>query len=344
MKTDTIAEFDARLKDLHIRGQWSFVAGKEERTDGPRPMGAPHLWKWSDLRAALSEASDVIAETFTARRSLVLLNPGLSAPSTTPTFAVGIQLVKAGELAWAHRHTMAAIRFGIEGSQRLATVVDGERQVMQPGDLILTPSLSWHDHQNEGDGDGIWLDVIDLGLVATIGQRWSDPFGEAQQPMCEPANVGLRYPWDEVAALLEESGDDPGSPYDGLRLEYVNPITGGPTLPTLGCFVQSLAPGLETKSHRHTSATTYFVVKGSGATVVGEHELRWSDRDVFVVPTWMPHHHANASASEPAILFSVSDEPLLRAIGLYREDPPPESTSPSPPPVPANAARKVRKA
>jgi gentisate 1,2-dioxygenase len=36
---------------------------------------------------------------------------------------------------------------------------------------------------------------------------------------------------------------------------------------------------------------------------------------------WAWHEHANASASEEAILFSMHDEPILRAFGLYREEP-----------------------
>jgi gentisate 1,2-dioxygenase len=61
-------------------------------------------------------------------------------------------------------------------------------------------------------------------------------------------------------------------------------------------------------------------MKGEGITYAEDQELRWEERDTFVIPNWTRHRHANTSAGD-AILFSVTDEPLLRAIGLYREDP-----------------------
>ena len=33
------------------------------------------------------------------------------------------------------------------------------------------------------------------------------------------------------------------------------------------------------------------------------------------------HRHLNRSSDEPAYLFSVNDIPVLRAFGLYREEP-----------------------
>ena len=39
--------------------------------------------------------------------------------------------------------------------------------------------------------------------------------------------------------------------------------------------------------------------------------------DVFVVPNNLWHHHVNTSLSEDAVLYSVSDRPLVEAIGQY---------------------------
>jgi gentisate 1,2-dioxygenase len=44
-----------------------------------------------------------------------------------------------------------------------------------------------------------------------------------------------------------------------------------------------------------------------------------SDFDIFCVPSWAWHEHANASATEDAVLFCLSDLPVMRALGLYRE-------------------------
>jgi len=135
----------------------------------------------------------------------------------------------------------------------------------------------------------------------------------------------VKYRWRETVGTLEalaEAGQ--ADPYDGVMLDYTNPLTGGPTTETLGCRIQMLRPGEETQSHRHTSNTIYHVVRGSGTARIGknkggEENFGWGERDCFIVPSWQWHRLRNRSSAEPAILFSVSDRPLLQAIRLYRE-------------------------
>lgn len=45
-----------------------------------------------------------------------------------------------------------------------------------------------------------------------------------------------------------------------------------------------------------------------------------SERDVFVVPGWHWHEHVSSSPSEAAILISFTDEPLLKSLGIHREE------------------------
>jgi 1-hydroxy-2-naphthoate dioxygenase len=316
------AALDARLVAGHVRGQWqNHETYNLEPRDGPLPMGVPHVWKWPEVRANLSEAERVLGDALRQRRSLICANPALSG-GTTHTFGVGIQLVTPAEMAWAHRHTMAAVRFGIEGSERLFTIVDGERVPMLAGDLILTPGLSWHEHINESDHDGLWLDAIDSPLMGALGQRWYEAYGERSQPPRSVTRTGVsyRYPWRDAIALLEQRASQGPLPSDGARLQYVD-ADGGSVLPTLGCSLQLLGPGLVTENHRHTASSAYFAVEGAGTTMVDGQPLHWSERDIFVIPNWMRFRHANASLSKRAVLLCVSDEPMLRALALYREDP-----------------------
>jgi gentisate 1,2-dioxygenase len=340
--TKSLAEFDIDLKKLSIRGQWQFDQMMEALKDGPRPAGVPHLWAWKDLHAALVEACDVMPESFTARRNLSLINPGLERGGTTHSILMGMQMVRPGEVAWAHRHPISALRFAIEGDTDLFTVVDGEVMPMEPNDLVLTPPWTWHDHHNRSHKDGIWLDVLDVPLILSLNQMAYEPLGESTQPIRSdkkdyhsertgnvrplweakvPAETAVRYPWRQVRDELKRFAHSDGSPYDGVILEYVNPMTGGPALPTLGCYIQSLPRRFSGKVHRHTSSTVYYVVEGRGKTIVGDKELEWSPRDVFVVPNWAYHNHINGSHDGEAVLFSVSDAPLLEALGLYREQP-----------------------
>jgi gentisate 1,2-dioxygenase len=128
------------------------------------------------------------------------------------------------------------------------------------------------------------------------------------------------YPWRETQAAFDDISEDvDGDDCDGILLEYTNPWTGGPTMPTIGCRIQRLRPGFRGQAHQHTSNTIYYVVRGSGMTVVDGVELEWGPHDVFAVPTWAPHQHRNRSTGDDAVLFSYGDEPVMRSLGLYRE-------------------------
>ena len=131
----------------------------------------------------------------------------------------------------------------------------------------------------------------------------------------------MRYPWKQTEPQLRAMAESEGSSYDGVALEYVNPITGGPTLPTLSCWIQLLRPGERTKKPRHTSSAAYFVVRGEGTTMVNQKPLDWTQHDSFAVPNWAWHEHINRSQAEEAILFSVNDTPIVNAFNLYREEP-----------------------
>lgn len=355
----SLDDFTAELNAAHIMGQWQDDKMLETMIGGARPVGVPFIWHWPTIEAKLLEACEVLPESLTARRNLSLLNPGITHKrGTTNNILIGMQMVLPGEVAWAHRHSIAAMRFAIEGDKNLFTVVDGERLSMEPNDLVLTPLWTWHDHHNESQSTGVWLDVLDVPLVVGLGQVGFEKYGEssqAQRPSAHeyvsarvgtvrPAweqrpvrNYPLRYAWKDVQAELARLEDNAGSPYDGVILEYVNPMTGGSALPTMRCTIQSLRPGFQGQAHKHTASTVYYVVEGEGSTFVEGQELRWSARDIFVVPNASTHHHVNHSADARAVLFAVSDAPLLEAIGLYREDPAPANAA-----LPAVPARPVR--
>ncbi len=53
---------------------------------------------------------------------------------------------------------------------------------------------------------------------------------------------------------------------------------------------------------------------------IGEATLPWSTGDVFVAPPWRWVEHRNGADGAPACLFQFSDEPTLRALGLFQEE------------------------
>jgi 1-hydroxy-2-naphthoate dioxygenase len=354
-----LARFDQELAEAAMKGQWEFDRLLEGLVGGPRPAGVPHLWRWKDVNAKLLEACDVLPESFTARRNLAFMNPGLDR-GTSHTMVMGMQMLKPGEIAWSHRHTMAAIRFVVDGSPDLVTVVDGERLPMEDNDLVLTPRWTWHDHHNGTDGNVTWLDALDIGLVLALNGGFYETLGERRQPEHERSGSTLanrsgdvrptwerrkelhvphRYPWRDVEPILLGMAAEDGSPFDGIVLEYVNPITGGHTMPTISCWIQMLRPGERTRPHRQTSSGMYHVVRGAGTTTVDGVDLEWTDRDCFVIPNWAEHSFVNRSTTEEAILFSVHDIPTLEALGLYYETPEPSLGVAPWPAVPADVTR-----
>lgn len=356
----SLEEFTHELNtEYRMMGQWQDEEMLKRMMGGAKPVGEPMVWPWSITESKLTEACDVLPDSMGARRSLLMLNPGITQKrGTTNNLLMGVQLVKPGEVAWAHRHSIAALRFAIEGSKDLYSVVDGERLALEPNDLVLTPSWTWHDHHNESDKRGLWIDVLDVPFLVGLGQVAFEPYGHPEQArqkdsdylshrtgIVRPAweqrpvrNYPMRYAWSEVGQQLERLEHGVGSPFDDIILEYVNPMTGGSALPTMRCCVQSLRPGFEGQPHSRSSSTVYFVIEGEGTTVVDGKELKWGPRDVIAVPNACVRQHFNRSGSKRAVLFSVSDAPLLEAIGQYREDPP-ASLAPFPA-VPARPQQK----
>jgi gentisate 1,2-dioxygenase len=337
------SELDAfyeKVQGLNMRPLWLSPGSGLEPSDRVKPMH----WRWSDIRACMVEAGELmpVGSADAERRVLSLQNPSIpSGRGSTQTIQAAVQMIHKGDRAPSHRHTIAAIRFIIEGSGAV-TIVDGEPLVMEPGDFLLTPSWTWHGHLKETEGDMFWLDVLDAPLVSS--QNWTfyeDYPGEDLQPPAVGRDDSLRrlglpgmrpityrpngkgysplftYKWSEARPALDRLSDGDASPFDGRAIRYVNPITGGPIMPTLDATLQLLKPGEETRPHRHTSSAVYYVAEGSGCSQVGDQTINWTTSDVFAVPTWARHSHQAGGTG--AVLFSISDQPVVEALELYRE-------------------------
>src|SRR5512135_1224317 len=134
----------------------------------PQPQGPckPGYWNYRAIRPYIEESGRAITAKEAVRRVLILENPGMRGQSCiTRSLYCGLQLILPGEVAPSHRHTQSALRFIVEGSGAY-TAVDGERTVMHPGDFIITPSWTWHDHGNPGTEPVVWMDGLDIQILA----------------------------------------------------------------------------------------------------------------------------------------------------------------------------------
>jgi gentisate 1,2-dioxygenase len=345
MLTKTVQQFDRELDEKNLQGLWNEGLWNSDAklfTKDPKTMVLPCLWKWKDIDQALDQAGELVGlGGKVERRTLRLQNPGLKElkgqkHATTHTVHMSVQLLKPGELASSHRHNFGAFRFVVKGKGAY-TVVEGEKFVMEPGDLILNPPMTWHGHGNETEPI-VWLDGLDYPLILGLQVLTWEPFpGDFQpikeshksaahrvgmaRPVWEKAAGPLAYKWNETYRTLKNLAAAEGSPFDGVLLEYVNPVDGGHTFPTMSCCIQMLRPGEVTQTHRHNSSTVYHAYKGSGTTVIDGKKYEWEQGDIFVVPLWSWHSHQNQSKQDEAILFSMNDQPTLEALKLYREEP-----------------------
>jgi gentisate 1,2-dioxygenase len=310
----------------------------------PQPKAEPAIWKYAQVRELVMQAGDVISAEEAVRRVLVLENLGLPGKSSmTPNLYAGLQLILPGEIAPSHRHTQSALRFIVEGKGAW-TAVDGERTTMHPGDFIITPSWTWHDHGNpsvdEGGEPVVWLDGLDIPLLAQIDAGFAENYPEKTQPVSraegesfarfghnmapvrhrvsDPTSPIFSYPYarsrEALDTLYRNGAVDE---WDGVKLRYVNPTTGGWPMPTIATFMQYLPAGFNGRTYRSTDATVYCVVEGNGEVAIGERVFSFAPHDVFVAPSWAP---VRLNASAESVLFSYSDRPVLSALNLLREE------------------------
>jgi gentisate 1,2-dioxygenase len=344
-------ELGRQARALQLQEYW--IAQPDFQSTEPRRAATPYLWRWRDVGPLLDKSSEVIGvganSAEAERRALVLSNPGLGGkPDITTTLYADLQLVKPGETAPAHRHTTTASRFILRGGGGFTTV-QGEKCRMERGDLIINPPWLWHDFGNEGGEDAIWLDVLDVPLVNALNAVFYDyDFWKEEdvdkniQTVRKPTDYSARlfatggmrpkfvplpttpysrqlvYRWEDVRTRLHRLRDYGGSAHDGIILEYADPETGSSLGPTMDFSIQLLRGGERTQAHRHTSSTVYCVAEGRGYTEIDRQRLEWHENDVFVVPSWLWHHHASAGGE--AVLYSVSDRPAVARLGLYREE------------------------
>ena len=111
--TADLQDYYQQLGSHSITPLWT--AQEDILVSGPKSRAEPYVWHWKELRRQAVRAAQLIGTQYAERRVLILLNPGLEGRiATTNSLFAGIQIVMQGEIARAHRHTPAALRFIVE--------------------------------------------------------------------------------------------------------------------------------------------------------------------------------------------------------------------------------------
>ena len=223
-------DFYHRLKTKSAAPLWEQLA--DLVLAQPRPACVPALWRYEEMRPYLMESGKLITADEAERRTLMIENPGLQGiPQITQSLYAGLQLVLPGEVTPTHRHVAAALRFVIEG-EGAYTSVDGTKITMHPGDLILTPSWTYHDHGNFTDAPVVWMDGLDIPVVNMLDASFAEHYpGGTKAVVQEDGDSPFSFPYARMRAL---AGNAPGS-----RIHY----GGERTMPTIDAWLSLLPAG-----------------------------------------------------------------------------------------------------
>ena len=317
----------------------------------------PHRWRWREIGpyldriAEIASNADVSPIEFADRQQFLLTNPGLGGRlQVAATIRCAVSIYLPGDVAPVHLHAPNASRTILSDNGGYTTI-EGERCEAARGDLILTPNGTWHDHGNDGATPVVWADILDFPLFEFLDCNWIDEDfpGEragnarAQMPVhgdgysaklygaggivpgfvSHQRGIGhatspvFHYRGAAIRAGLAALRGEPGDPYEGITLRFVNPATGTSVFPTLDYSAQLLRPGEETRWKRETANAFYIVLEGAGTTEISGKSFDWEANDIFVVPNFLWRRHINHGNGD-AVLYLCSDMPLFEKIGQYR--------------------------
>lgn len=332
-----LADLYTDLSDEQLQPLWELTG---LLTATPMARSVPYRWQAKQLRSLGERAGRLVGiDRGGDRRVLACANPGLDgAPYAVSTLWAAVQYLGPREVAPAHRHTPAALRFILEGSG-VWTLVDGDPLAMSAGDLVLTPSWTFHEHHNDGDESMLWMDVLDLPVVAALEAvffeegpseevtRRTDPVSVSERTYSSagllppPAQRStpsysplLAYRWADTDRALSRRLDVTGA--GAATMTYVDPTRGTDVMPTMRCEAHRVLAGQTTPRLRQTGSRVLTVFRGGGAITVGAERFDLSPGDIVAIPSWAPWQ---IEADDQLDAFSTSDAPVLDSLGLYRE-------------------------
>ena len=310
-------------------------------TATPSPRMVPFRWRISELMKLGERAMDLVPiDRGGDRRVLAFANPGLAgAPYATNSLWAAAQFLGPHEVAPAHRHSPAALRFVMEGSG-VWTLVNGDPIHMGRGDLILTPSMCFHEHHNPSPHPMVWLDVLDLPMIGFLDAIFFEegPSGEAgartdpvsyseikyAHPGIVPVGLGDGSPAHSpllvyrradtdaaLKALLGATGET------SATIRFTDPARAGDVMPTMRCEMRRVRAGAAIPPERQTGSRVVAVLSGDGIATVADQTYDLAAGDVYVIPSWATH--TVRAAGGQLDLFVTSDAPVLETLHVHRE-------------------------
>ena len=339
MSQTHLSLFSDRISPLSISPLW-----ERKIKMVPGSQCVPHVWPYSVMRPLLDESTHLIEKKEADRRVLMMENPSLRGSSfISNSLFAGLQIIMPGEIAPSHRHSPNALRFVMDG-EGAYTSVNGEKVSIYPGDFIVTPAWSWHDHGNLGNGAVVWMDGLDTPFSSLFGAHFRENYPEDIFPISKQhgnsyAQYGsnlaplsfthtneqnpcslLHYSFDKTRDALLSLAKDDGVKIDlahGFKLRYVNPLDGSYPFKTMAAFMQLLPKGFKGLNYRTTENTVFNVAYGNCRIQLKDRVVEISSNDVLVIPSWETF---SFESENETMIFSFSDRAAQQSLGFWREE------------------------
>jgi len=300
-KEDLSSPYYANLHTRHFAPGWA--RPEPSMWAEPKPKFKPAVWRFAEAKQALDASHNMVPADQTERRNLIMVNPieGNTYASTRHLVAA-YQCVMARDRARTHRHSANALRLVLKGKPGIATIVNGTAIDMIPGDVLLTPGGCWHGHVNETDETGYWIDFLDIPFVQLCEAMFFEPYPDGEmEPVTSRGPTPMRIP----------AGEALGPGRDAKTVEV-----GAGIMPTIAMHLMRQPAGGRIDVGKTTVNHLYAVSSGKARFKVeaGTDEVLGVG-DLIAVPCWHTH---TIEAPEDTVIFRVSDEPLLKKLGLAR--------------------------
>ncbi|MCC6777355.1 MAG: cupin domain-containing protein [Hyphomicrobiales bacterium] len=276
----------------------------------PKSDYLPAHWRWQDAKAGLDAAGRLIDVSLAERRNLVMRNPAPGANfETTRTLVCAYQMILPGEQAPSHRHSSHALRVIIDGKGSFSTV-NGEKMPMETGDVVLTPGWCWHGHGHDGSDPAYWFDGLDVPLTHLLEpmfyQEHPDRHAKVERIVSDSP---FRFTRAAITRGLDAATAD-GEGFHGPRITLA-----APDMPPMSLAMERLATNSRTRRYRSTVNSVFVATEGAGESTIGDRRFSWQQGDTVVAPAWTWIEHR---AATDAMLFTLTDEPLMRFCNYYR--------------------------
>lgn len=89
-------------------------------------------------------------------------------------------------------------------------------------------------------------------------------------------------------------------------------------LRTIQLHISELAPGQQTRLHKHHNEAAIYIMKGVGHSEVQGVKIPWEQGDFLFIPTMQWHTHVN-SGDGPVLYMGITNKRMLDWLGLDRK-------------------------